>query len=102
MFNRLSGKELTTRFARCVWRGSFATGPEPARSIVVEGSDSLEPSVRGQRDLLDAHFRVLEQFVAALLQGFAAFIKPDRLIQRNRAFFELIDDLFEFGERRFE
>ena len=105
MFNRLSGKELTSRFARRVvsaFGADHSAARRQLRSVVVKGNDSLEPSVRGKRDLLDAHFGVLEQFVAALLQGFASFVKPDRFIQRDRAFFELIDNLFKFRERRFE
>jgi hypothetical protein len=37
------------------------------RSVVVQRDDPLEPPVRGKRDLLDAHFGVLEELVAALL-----------------------------------
>src|SRR5258708_1367413 len=36
------------------------------------------------------------------LQLFAAFIDGDRLLQRDGALFELIDDRFELGESLFE
>jgi hypothetical protein len=106
MFNMLSGKPLTSRFERrvvlAVVAHDSAAHRDRVRSVVVKGNDSLEPPVRGKRDLLDAHFGVLQQLVAALFQRFASFVKPDRFVERNRAFFELIDDLFEFRERRFE
>src|SRR6185312_2265417 len=86
MVNELSGNGLT---------GGL-------RSVVVEWRYALEGTVGRERDLLDAHFGVLEQFVAALLQRFAAFVESDRLVQRHRALFELIDDPFELRERRLE
>jgi hypothetical protein len=42
-------------------------GAAQLRSVVVQGNDSLEPPIRGKRDLLDAHFGILEEFVAPLL-----------------------------------
>src|SRR5580698_5035734 len=77
-------------------------GATPLRSVVVEGNHALDPTVGGKGYLLDAHFRVLEKFIAALFQRFASFVKPDRFVERDRALFQLIDDLLEFSERRLE
>src|SRR5579863_294788 len=86
MVNELSGNGLT---------GGL-------RSVIVERRCALEGAVGRERNLLDAHFGVLEQFIAALLQRLPPLVEPDRFVQRHRALFELIDDLFELRERRLE
>lgn len=90
MFNTLSGKALTSRFAEAPSRRLERIIPRPSlaplRSVVVQGNDPLEPPVRGKRDLLDAHFGVLEQFVAALLQRFAPCVQLDQFVQRDCPF----------------
>ena len=63
--------------------------------IIVERDDPLDRAVRRKRDLLDPHLGVLEQLIATPLQSFAPLVEPDRLVERHRAFFELIDDRFE-------
>jgi hypothetical protein len=64
MFNTLSGKALTSRFAGgavpAFGADHFAAWLRPLRSVVVQRNDPLEPPVRGKRDLFDAHFGVLE------------------------------------------
>ena len=84
MFNTLSGKALTSRFTggcrRGVWSGSFrCAAPPRCGQSLSRGTTPSEPPVRGKRDLLDAHFGVLEELIAALLQRFASFVKPNRL-----------------------
>src|SRR5580693_2075169 len=99
MFNTLSGKALTSRFAGgavSAFGADHSAARRRPRSVVVQRSNPLEPPVRGKRDLLDAHFGVLEELIAALLQRFASFVKPDRFVERDCALFQLIDDLFEF------
>ena len=63
--------------------GGGARRPSPA----VERRDAFRLAVRRERDLLDAHLRVPEQFLAALLQRFAALVEPDRIRRAKRRLF---------------
>ena len=49
---------------------------------------------------LDAALGLLEPAVAVARQRDAPFVQLERLLQREFAFFELLDDRLEFGDRR--
>src|SRR5437879_744403 len=81
------------------WTGA---GPRAGRSLHVErlGPGRLAGGVGG--DLVDAGLGLAQQLLAAALQGFAAFIDGDRLLQRHLAFLEPLDDRFQFLDRALE
>src|SRR5208282_858312 len=83
-------------------RPSAVCGGSEGGSIAVEGGQPFGLPVRRERDLFDPHFGVLQEFVAALLQRFAALVEPDRIVEGHCAFLELVDDAFELGKRLLE
>src|SRR4051794_10227333 len=54
------------------------------------------------RDLVDPRLRLPQQFLAASLQGFSAFVDRNRFLQRHLAIFQSLDDGLEFFERALE
>src|SRR5271169_6664186 len=86
-------------------RQTAATGGKCFRSpgsLAVQRRDALGLAVGGKRDFLDPHFRVLQQGVATRFQRLAALVELDRFLERDRAFFQPIDDRLQLRERRLE
>src|SRR5579863_5079036 len=55
-----------------------------------------------ERDLLDTRLGLPQQFLAAALKRFTALIYRDRFLEWHLAFFEPLDDRFEFFDRALE
>src|SRR5689334_13659633 len=62
------------------------------RSAHVERLGALRLAGSVERDLLDARLGLLEQFLAAALERFAALVDRDRFLERHLAFLEPLDD----------
>src|SRR5258705_11555924 len=72
------------------------------RLLHVERLGALGLAGGVQRDLFDAGLRLAQQLLAAALERLAALVDRDRFLQRHLAFFEALDDGFEFLDRPFE
>src|SRR5271165_3421967 len=81
-------------------RRAFAIMPFPL--IDVERLGAGGAPIRAERDLLDSLFGARQQIRAMRLQRFASRIDQNRIFEPDGAFFQLIDDFFEFGEGALE
>src|SRR5690606_27960574 len=70
--------------------------------VSVERLGSHRLALARQPDLLDTVLGGLEQPLAVRLEGLAALVDADGLVERHLAPFEIVDDLLQRLQRRFE
>src|SRR3954464_4829753 len=76
--------------------------PSDARLLHIQrlGADRLAGGI--ERDLLDARFRLAQQFLTAALKRLPALVDCYRFFQWHFALFQALDDRFELLDCTFE